>query len=330
MSKLFILGNGFDLASGLPTRYSDLKKWFKNNHDLNYDKYDKIVNEETFFELTIPSKSIGRHGEEEYGEEDLAPFFYVLIAYANSEDNTWNSFERNLSKLPYDGFDDNNYYDGDDLIKEAEYAEDIGSELAEAFVYSINKYFSEWVNSIHLSQNLQKKKLIVQNTGSTFLTFNYTSVLEDIYKIPETQICHIHGYVKDENNQLVIGYRDNVSENDYDDDYDPLRIGYYLNEAKEELKKPVKKIILKYSTFFQNLGILDEIYIIGWDMKNPDFVDAPYLHEIVTKHTTKKTVIYFNSFNEIDKDLFKTTCTMNGFKGKFGICNLDTANTYLI
>ncbi len=326
MSKLFILGNGFDIASGLQTGYKNFRKWFIQYHDLDYSYLNRIVNEEAFSELEIPQSSLGHHGEIIYDDGILAAFFYVLVTYANPNDITWNGFEANLSKLPFDGFEDNYFYEGDDEFEEAEIVEQVGSGLAKVFVDAVNTYFTDWIRYIYKNERpTNVKKIISNNVNSTFLIFNYTNVLEELYKIPDEQICHIHGYVR-KGDKIIIGHGDEVSHNG---DFNPFSTYSYTIEAKEDLRKPVKEIILKNRCFFQGLSQLKEIYIIGWGLDNPNFVDAPYLQEVV-KHTDSNTVIYFDSFDSSKLDIYKNTCKKNGFNGLFGISNSDTACKYLV
>jgi hypothetical protein len=42
MNKLVIIGNGFDLAHGLPTSYSHLMNFFFGNHYLKITKNQKL------------------------------------------------------------------------------------------------------------------------------------------------------------------------------------------------------------------------------------------------------------------------------------------------
>lgn len=326
MSKLFILGNGFDIASGLQTGYKFFRKWFIENYDIDYSCLNRIAKEEAFFELEIPEGIVGHHGEVIYDEDSLAAFFYVLITYANPNDITWNEFEANLSKLPFNCFEDSYYYEGDDEFEEADIVEQVGRGLAEVFVDAVNTYFSNWIKYIYMNERpTHVKKLISDNVNSTFLVFNYTGVLEELYKISDEQICHIHGYVR-KGDKIIIGHGDKVS---YDSDFDPFSTYSYTIEAEEYLKKPVKEIISKNNLFFQNLGKLKEIYIIGWGLDNPNFVDAPYLQEVV-KHTDSSTVIYFDSFDSSKLDIYQNTCRKNGFNGLFGISNSDTAQISLL
>lgn len=55
MNKLFIIGNGFDLAHGYPTAYSDFVKWIWNNihHDVSNAKFRTLV------EINLPRRYFG-------------------------------------------------------------------------------------------------------------------------------------------------------------------------------------------------------------------------------------------------------------------------------
>ena len=325
MKKLFILGNGFDIASGLKTGYKDFRQWFMLNHDLDYRSLDKIVREKAFGELDVLQWRTGNEGEIIY-DKRLEAFFYALVTYANPNDITWNGFEANLSRLPFDCFDDTFYYDGEDEFEEADFVEQEGNNLTRVFVDAVNIYFSNWIKYIHKTEKpTKRKKLISDNLDSIFLTFNYTDTLEEFYKILDEKICHIHGYAR-RTDKIIIGHGDEVLD---DSEFEPLKISSYMSDVKIELKKPVKEIIAKNNEFFQNLGKLKEIYIIGWGLDNPNFVDAPYLKEVI-KHTDDSTIIYFDSFDASKLDAYKNTCKKNGFEGIFGISDSDKSQKCLI
>lgn len=53
MSNLFIIGNGFDIAHGLPTKYADFKKYLSDRIKINQGIKD---NDEDYIKITeIPS-----------------------------------------------------------------------------------------------------------------------------------------------------------------------------------------------------------------------------------------------------------------------------------
>ena len=337
MKKLFILGNGFDIASGLPTRYDDFRNWFINNHELDYDTLNRRVREVDFYDLAVPEVVPKEELMKPKDEKEFAEFFYASVEYANyrgGNDVTWRDFESNLPKLPFEQFDDSYYnftnykdYEEDDDFERAENVEQLGTNLANMFIDSVGKYFTDWIKSIHLNEEIiHTKKLIVDNKqDSVFLVFNYTNLLEKIYKIPNNQICNIHGSLS-EGDRLIFGHGEKMSD---DDDFDPFDIFCYIIQAKNALRKRTDEIISNNSSFFENLGTLKEIYIIGWNLSDPNYVDAPYLQEVVS-HTNEDTIIYFDKHDEKKQQNYKKTCICNGFKGKFGISDSEKGEKFVI
>lgn len=56
------------------------------------------------------------------------------------------------------------------------------------------------------SIDMKKESVYKNDRESIFLTFNYTDTLESVYCIDPDNIKHIHGYVKNKNEELVIGH----------------------------------------------------------------------------------------------------------------------------
>lgn len=85
---------------------------------------------------------------------------------------------------------------------------------------NLNQKIFNWIRDKaqeKISKEISDKELLLQNSDSLFLSFNYTTVLEDCYGIPESQIFHIHGkFSKNNKEQLFVGFGDtnfNVLEN---------------------------------------------------------------------------------------------------------------------
>ena len=76
MEKLFVIGNGFDLAHDLKTSYLNFKRFvyqqsYNSQVDVELDKMSEIRN--SFFnEFEIPSSTTGNHGEELYNDKEVA------------------------------------------------------------------------------------------------------------------------------------------------------------------------------------------------------------------------------------------------------------------
>ena len=65
---------------------------------------------------------------------------------------------------------------------------------------NIRSGIEEWINSLQISK---VKKVYELDKSSLFITFNYTEVLERVYRIPASNILHIHNKVGEE---LICGH----------------------------------------------------------------------------------------------------------------------------
>ena len=74
------------------------------------------------------------------------------------------------------------------------------SEILEVLQYC----FEKWVNDCQ-SSTINPKYIHIEKEESFFINFNYTDVLEVLYKIPEKQVLHIHGRASKQEH-LVYGH----------------------------------------------------------------------------------------------------------------------------
>ena len=190
MSKLFIIGNGFDIAHGLPTSYDDFRKYLSNTYMNNKCEVDAMP--------MIPTVSIGSKGEEICDMEEVANFLVYIISEAEPDGNKWGDLEASLGRLDYDEafemlpeeLDD----DGDiNYWRESYNNEDMASNLYSVVVY-VKELFAEWVENIDIKVASAKSSFsTLLKSDDIFLTFNYTETLEDLYEVNEESVCHIHG-----------------------------------------------------------------------------------------------------------------------------------------
>ena len=78
MKKLFIIGNGFDIAHGLPTKYSDFQNYLIN-------KYPEASDEN----LVVPQSSIMPNGEERYDDNEVVGFLLKIISETEATGEAW-------------------------------------------------------------------------------------------------------------------------------------------------------------------------------------------------------------------------------------------------
>ena len=199
MSKLFIIGNGFDIDHKLPTKYIHFKEYLENK----YPNLDTVNFQPSFSN----------------DETDIARIVYYLINEIN--DIEWNEFETNLSCMPLgklimelEMFD----YSSEDNPK---YQIDADVSIFDDIANNIGRlefYFSSWVKTININTSVKEDFISLLNTGNNkFLTFNYTLTLEDLYQIDKKNICHIHGSIKDNYANIIFGHGGKILNKDLKD-----------------------------------------------------------------------------------------------------------------
>jgi hypothetical protein len=174
MSKLIITGNGFDLAHGLPTKYSDFM-----NYLLAYEKEPKYIMGRFAYLNSISEKDQNRHR------------FYEELSKFIPEYELWNLFEDALGMLDSEEVKESNssYYlgYGDDNWRDSanhDYQEMIGEDLD--FASQVPLFLSEWIRSM----STKAEPIISQNAimpNNLYMNFNYTDTLESTYGISVEQ-----------------------------------------------------------------------------------------------------------------------------------------------
>lgn len=255
----FLIGNGFDLAHGMKSKYSDFYKYEAINNPSNISCFD--------------------------GFYDMMP------------EEIWGDFEDNIGRIDYELFMAHmgSIYDEKDDYGLTECAEDIDFEHLLCNYNEMVKDLKSWVNK--LSMPNRKYSL---SSDDLYLSFNYTNVLENVYKIKKSNILHIHGEV--ERSNLILGY-DNIdvekvlSEADrgiYTGDFPYEYEGFcILQEFLCRFHKDTKDIILKNAAFLDRFANCDEIYIIGLSFSRTDINYLKYIFNAMNK-SIKVHISYFS------------------------------------
>lgn len=245
-SKLFIIGNGFDIAHHLPTRFNPNFK----NIAMKYE-----------------------HGK-----------FWDL--YQSCKNDIWSDFENLLARLDFNGLEEifNGY--GPDYSSDREsdrdsiiYQVELNGRLQDA----LNEFANNADDSLGDAQADDIIERILNQDGY-YITFNYTHTLEKLYSIPSENILHIHGEVGKKN--LVLGYpKDNFTPEKYRYDirgkgrgpYSKMEIekyidgieDYYIRTAYEDLFNKCKsfykeiKFDLVKDFLNKNQCKIEEIIVYG-------------------------------------------------------------------
>ncbi|MBG9367011.1 AbiH family protein [Streptococcus sp. NLN64] len=320
--KLFIIGNGFDLAHGVKSDYLYFKKYvyekaFGTSKELTNltGKVDiaDFLNEKDWEDLRVISDFDISSLPEEYepDNQEWNQMCYQLLSQTMSDTRTWSDFEEDIVGLANPEVDFELVLDreGDvDGFKSESNIEGLGNSLL-PLVAAINSLFVEWIEQTYQEWNecmgscveKIKKKAIVSNQDSYYLTFNYTTILEDLYDIQQENIYHIHGEIGDE---IIFGHKGNDTEYD-----NPLDISYYTDELVLQLKKPVKEILDRSRTndFFEKITEIEEIYFIGVGAIKTDIdddypgVDDPYFEKIF--ELMQNVDIYVDCYDEKQRSM---------------------------
>lgn len=271
MKNLFIIGNGFDIHHGINSRYSDYREWLKG---YDFDLYDKLCR---------------------------------LYDSAEDDDDWWNSFEQHLSAISFD-YINRVYQDYGPIYGSEDFsdADNHGASIQLKFdldidnlIEAIGQSFKVWVKSLN-KPNCGKLR-IEDKDECYFLTFNYTKTLEDVYNIPRTQICHIHGSINGDD--LIWGHGKttndiyeslkgkpkllpkDLTDEQYEDwldanTDDPTMESIIETSANQlsKMKKNVSGIIRQNHRLFESLKDVRKIYILGLAFSP---IDIPYLEEVL-------------------------------------------------
>ena len=275
LSRLVVIGNGFDLAHGLHTKYSDFMEYL-----CSYEKEPEII-----YGRFIRLDSVSVQDQKKHR-------FYDAISKYIPEQDLWSSFEEALSFLDYEQIQEDNscyFLDyGDDNWRDSanhDFQYMISEDLS--FATNISHYFSEWILRINTSVSPVVSSNIL-NKSCIFLNFNYTDTLEKVYDIPASNILYIHGNALRGNN-LILGHHDATlfqektipAFNAADEQgiyMEDIEEDFRLQEAKEIIKNYFRKtykdtasIIRYYQSFFNSLATVNEVYVFGHSLSEIDF-----------------------------------------------------------
>ncbi len=310
--NLFIIGNGFDIAHNLPTKYCHFRDYLVKLYNIKSDDNNLEL-------LYLNENKVNKN----ITNEDKAKIAKVIVKYiddiAKFNGDNWSNFEDYLGKIDYKKFLNNcNYPINDDLENKA-------ISLAMCFKYWLFVFLEDWIKTIKINKvNKFGFEKYINPKSDYFFSFNYTKVLEDLYSCEN--VLHIHGCIDKELNQvkelyskplkhkLIIGFCKHnkfVKENlDLKDDKN-----FFLSVFME-LEKKVKYIKEYYQDYFseiQNTNI-NTIYSYGFSFSE---VDLPYIKKIINSIKINKWYLNkFSYYNKKELRRIKQILKSFGFKGK--------------
>lgn len=312
-NSLYIIGNGFDIAHGIDTKYWNFRVFLEDNYLDFLLEFEKLYN---IFPLDNTEYGYSEEAQERWNK--------------NVDNELWSEFEKtvgepdassmlNYSECTVDGLDLESGLIGIKDTMDEYWRQEYG------YIKKLQEYTKEWIEQVSLEGVLPRKKSIKNNQKDYFFNFNYTGILEQVYNVGN--VFHIHGCVANEMasspiighcNKEMIDYHYKLSK-EADENFDEG--GYSIHNAiaeyLEACYKDTKYLIWINDDYFNKLKTVDNVIVIGWSAGD---VDIPYLVKIKEsiREDAKWTVYYYDEKAERNlKAAFEKTGIINNFNAEF-------------
>ena len=252
-SSLYIIGNGFDLWHDIPSGYEHFKEYVRLR---DRDLFQAVEN-------YLPA------GDEWWSlETALAEIDVVNIIDDNSHF---------MSSYGDDNWSDSGHHDFQYEVE----------QVVERLSTQLRARFGEWIRSLPIPTPTTALNLLKRiDTNAAFLTFNYTSTLQNLYDVPESHVLHIHGEARMPDSELILGHAWNPAQhkslNDRDDideiDTRLMEVHSILDGHFLRTFKPSEQLIQQHRSFFDYLDEVSSVYVLGHSLSD---VDLPYFQVLL-------------------------------------------------
>lgn len=285
-TKLYIIGNGFDIASKLNTSYWDFREYLLSKSTENYNENCKIH---------FPIYKKGVLAPNDYQNAKLiVKMIDSALKRQYGKRADWKYFEDVLGKLEHK-----------DLNKSV-YPNTLTDVAIHIAFTKIENYFRDW---IIYSTEKQPCEVVfdIKDDDALYLNFNYTLTLENTYEIPSHDICHIHGKIGDKT--LVIGHKD------YEERIctTNLRRERQIQIVREMLIKDTEYSYYSNVSFFEKINTnIKTVISIGFSYSE---VDMDYIDKII-ECIGKNSIWCIYNYKLTESLWFKMRLREHGFKGK--------------
>lgn len=277
--RLYIIGNGFDIYHGLPCRYTDFRLWLQQNRPQTYMLLNDIYS---------PDGEWWKDFEVNLGNLDILKLRQQC--YTQFTEKERKEYYSRIADIPISvrGLHDAPEYHS-------------GQKLKQLYI-EIDEALKQWIDEIEKKYTCKRKLYL--NPDSFFISFNYTSLLEDVYNIPPTNVLYIHGNSK-RGKHLTWGHNKSAGEIEYiyqkkgellPDDQDMQQI---LLEYGSKEKNPYEYIHAN-DYFLSSRPIADCVIVLGFSFSP---VDEYYFSGSFSlmKHIASDAQWFISWYSEQDK-----------------------------
>lgn len=258
MNILRIIGNGFDLAHGIESKYQHFKAFMT-----------------------------GQGAPFEYhNTAGMLESFYPDFDKIEDEYKLWCDLETELPNIDFQAAYE---YCTEDIEREEDHEiryipemEDAPETFLPPIFGNLYTAFEAWVNQIDI--NVNPIKIPYFNPDGLFFTFNYTETLERLYGISSSRIKYIHGR-RNSGEELILGHCNDVDGDSHlPDNPEIYEYEGYRTVAKviNELRKNVSDIIYRNQNYWPTLSDIDQVVVYGQSLSE---VDRPYFLQILQSIT---------------------------------------------
>ena len=293
MKHLYIIGNGFDIFTGLKTRYVDFSWWLENNYPFIYENmqaaYDMDVEWWNDFELQLGKLDVRTYVRKFTSPEK--PQEEILKAIEERK-----AFEKKYNLPP------NLHHDS------------ACAKRLRGLLDVLQYCFEKWVAN---SQKMitDPKYVQIEKENSYFINFNYTDVLQWLYKIPEEQVLHIHGRAS-KHEHLIFGHNSFLHGNaSGDEDQVCFELSIYMKNPYEYIYRHkelpnILKDIEQVHVYGFSFSLVDENYTdwiyrqvpndAHWEVSWYSDADKERIDAFVLNHWDVKERLKLIQLNEIE------------------------------
>lgn len=266
METLYVIGNGFDLHHGLDTSYESfgefLKQADKELHALlNYYFHLSSFNKESPWS-DFESKLANFDFEEamnEFSDRD------VCVSAKDFRDRDWHTYEQEVIRL------------------------------VDRLTSGIKDAFERFILNVKFPDKIEDKRIRI-SPHALFLNFNYTDTLERYYAIKKENLLYIHNRAGDTSG-VILGHGTlpgDISTEGENEEQEPSNLSaeemeqwlewksgqydYSVESAKsaaisyyEKSFKNTESILSENSDFFEKIGSVSNVTVLGHSMSNVDW-----------------------------------------------------------
>ncbi len=320
MKHILVIGNGFDIAHGLNTRYTDFLKFCNaiskadvyDTRSLSLAKLEQLLNESfseksvsfravNFFRNTknidicnrivgICNKNIwidvineNNHNNDKWSDFEYAIEQYIEVVSFIANNFSWNARQEELLKSKYSGKAVKIY---DRILScDSGYHNDFKLQIS-IFINYLGKELHDltWLLEVYLTKFLNTKRktnmLFEILPIDNIVSFNYTNTYQNIYK-KMVETHFIHGIAKDDN-EFDNNMVFGISGHIKNSDDDE----YDYLEFQKYYQRIIKKTGSNYKTWLDNDAPM-YIYFFGHSL---DVMDGDVISELIN---SKSLIIIF-------------------------------------